>query len=76
LLHSGTFVSEVSEWTSRFAQDSTLAAELSTNPMQRETWLRLGLMWAAVAQQNDKGALEPPGLKDANEYPALRGLGA
>jgi len=28
-----------------------LAAELTTDPIQREIWLRLALMWATAAQQ-------------------------
>jgi hypothetical protein len=38
------------------AQDSVLAAELAADPMQREIWHRLALMWAVAAQQSDKAS--------------------
>ena len=45
------------EW---FAQDSMLAAEMATDPTQREVWLRLALMWAtAVRESRDDGASPP-----------------
>jgi hypothetical protein len=39
-----------------FAQDSQLASELTTDPIKREVWLRLALMWASAAQQSDDEA--------------------
>ena len=39
----------VSEW---FAQESLLAAEVATDPVQREVWLRLALMWLSAARRD------------------------
>jgi hypothetical protein len=39
----------VFEW---FAWDSLLAAEIATDPVQREAWLRLAMMWAGVARRD------------------------
>jgi hypothetical protein len=39
----------VFEW---FAWDSLVAAEIATDPVQREVWVRLALMWAAVARED------------------------
>ena len=42
-------IASVFEW---FAQESLLAAEVATDSVQREVWLRLALMWAAAARPN------------------------
>jgi len=45
------------EW---FAQESALAAGLTTDPTQRGVWLRLALMWATAARESrDEGAPPP-----------------
>jgi hypothetical protein len=44
-------VAEVYDW---FAQESRLAAEQTNEPMQREMFLRLALMWATAAQQSSR----------------------
>ena len=49
-----------------FAQDSILAAELTTDPMPRETWLRLALMWATAALQSDKASTNASSHKFAS----------
>jgi hypothetical protein len=49
-----------------FAQDSILAAELTTDPMPRETWLRLALMWATAAPQSDKASTNASSHKFAS----------
>ena len=41
-------LASVLDW---FAQESGRAAEQANEPMQREMFLRLALMWAAAAQQ-------------------------
>ena len=41
-------IASVFDW---FAQESGRAAEQANEPMQREMFLRLALMWAAAAQQ-------------------------
>ena len=41
-------LASVFDW---FAQESGRAAEQANEPMQREMFLRLALMWAAAAQQ-------------------------
>ena len=35
-----------------FAQESMTAAEQTKEPIQREMWLRLVLLWRAAAQQS------------------------
>ena len=35
-----------------FAQESMTAAEQTKEPIQREMWLRLALLWRAAAQQS------------------------
>jgi hypothetical protein len=44
------------EW---FAQDSMLAAEMATDPTQREVWLRLALMWATAARESRDDGTPP-----------------
>ena len=46
----------VFEW---FAQESTLAAELTHEQLEREIWTRLALLWtlAAARCRNEAGAL-------------------
>jgi hypothetical protein len=41
-------LASVFDW---FAQESGRAAEQANEPMQRDMFLRLALMWAAAAQQ-------------------------
>jgi hypothetical protein len=48
-------IGSVFEW---FAQESLLAAEVATDPVQREVWLRLALMWLSAARRDGDGA--PP----------------
>jgi hypothetical protein len=45
----------VFEW---FAQESLLAAEVATDPVQREVWLRLALMWLSAGRRDGDEA--PP----------------
>ena len=42
-------IGSVFEW---FAQESLLAAEVATDPVQREVWLRLAVMWLSVARRD------------------------
>ena len=42
-------IASVFEW---FARDSVKAAEQEKEPRQRETWLKIGLLWTAAAQQS------------------------
>ena len=49
----------VFEW---FAQESLLAAEVATDSVQREVWLRLALMWLSAARRDGDEA--PPEYGD------------
>ena len=48
-------IGSVFEW---FAQESLLAAEVATDPVQREVWLRLAMMWLSAARRDGDEA--PP----------------
>ena len=52
-------IGSVFEW---FAQESLLAAEVATDPVQREVWLRLALMWLSAARRD--GDKAPPEYGD------------
>ena len=41
-------IGSVFEW---FAQESLLAAEVATDPVQRDVWLRLAWMWLSAARR-------------------------
>jgi hypothetical protein len=48
-------IASVFEW---FAQESMNAAEQAREPGQRETLLKLALLWTAAAQQSKAPAME------------------
>ena len=49
-------IAGVFEW---FAQESLLAAEVATDFVQREVWLRLALMWLAAAHRDEDARSRP-----------------
>jgi hypothetical protein len=49
--HTGLPTMDTAELFDLFAQESMRIAEQTSEPRQREMFLRLALMWAAVAQQ-------------------------
>jgi hypothetical protein len=53
-------IESVFDW---FVQESMNAAEQAKEPRQRETLLKLALMWAAVAQQCRS---EAPGMQSTS----------
>ena len=47
-------IASVFEW---FAQESMRVAELAHEQSQRETWIKLAIMWASAARHEEAGAI-------------------